>query len=83
MVFPGGSVVKNPPTNAGDVGSIPGPGRSLDQEDPWRRKWQPASIFLPGKSHGLRSLVGYSPWHHRRVRRNLATRLRVTDHVAE
>ena len=28
MVFPGGSVVKNPPTSAGDVGSIPGPGRS-------------------------------------------------------
>ena len=28
---------------------------------PWRRKWQPTPIFLPGKSHGLRSLVGYSP----------------------
>ena len=27
----------------------------------WRRKWQPTSIFLPGKSHGQRSLVGYSP----------------------
>ena len=29
---------------------------------PWRRKWQPALVFLPGKSHGQRSLVGYSPW---------------------
>ena len=29
---------------------------------PWRRKWQPTPVFLPGKSHGLRSLVGYSPW---------------------
>ena len=29
---------------------------------PWRRKWQPTSVFLPGKSHGQRSLVGYSPW---------------------
>ena len=29
---------------------------------PWRRKWQPTPIFLPGKSHGRRSLVGYSPW---------------------
>ena len=29
---------------------------------PWRRKWQPPPIFLPGKSHGWRSLVGYSPW---------------------
>ena len=29
-------------------------------EDPWRRKWQPTPVFLPGKSHGLRSLVDYS-----------------------
>ena len=28
----------------------------------WRRKWQPTSIFLPGKSQGQRSLAGYSPW---------------------
>ena len=28
---------------------------------PWRRKWQPTLVFLPGKSHGQRSLVGYSP----------------------
>ena len=31
---------------------------------PWRRKWQPIAIFLPGKSHGQRSLVGYNPWSH-------------------
>ena len=29
---------------------------------PWRRKWQPTLVFLPGKSHGWRSLVGCSPW---------------------
>ena len=29
---------------------------------PWRRKCQPTPVFLPGKSHGQRSLVGYSPW---------------------
>ena len=29
---------------------------------PWRRKWQPTPVFLPGESHGWRSLVGYSPW---------------------
>ena len=29
---------------------------------PWRRTWQPTPGFLPGKSHGQRSLVGYSPW---------------------
>ena len=28
---------------------------------PWRRKWQPTPVFLPGESHGRRSLVGYSP----------------------
>ena len=32
---------------------------------PWRRKWQPAPVFLPGKSHGQRSLGGYSPWGHK------------------
>ena len=42
--------------NAEDPGSIPGP------EDPWRRKWQPTLVILPGKSHGQKSLVGYSPW---------------------
>ena len=29
---------------------------------PWRRKWQPTPGLLPGKFHGLRSQVGYSPW---------------------
>ena len=29
---------------------------------PWSGKWQPTPVFLPGKSHGQRSLVGYSPW---------------------
>ena len=32
---------------------------------PWRRKWQPTPVFLPGESHGQRSLAGYSPWGHR------------------
>ena len=39
---------------------------------PWRRKWQPAPVFLPGKSCGQRSLVGCSPWGCR-VRHDLAT----------
>ena len=34
---------------------------------PWRRKWQPTPVFLCGKSHGQRSLVGYSPWGHKVV----------------
>ena len=39
----------------------------------WRRKWQPTPVFLPGESHGKRSLAGYSPWGHR-VRHALATK---------
>ena len=31
----------------------------------WRRKWQPTSILLPGKSHGQRNLGGSSPWGHK------------------
>ena len=32
------------------------------RKKPWRRKWQPTPVFLPGKSHGEKSLVDYSPW---------------------
>ena len=32
------------------------------RKNPWRRKWQPTPVFLPGKSHGQRSLADYSPW---------------------
>ena len=31
---------------------------------PWRRKWQPTPVFLPGESRGQRRLMGYSPWGH-------------------
>ena len=41
---------------------------------PCRRKWQPTPVFLPGESHGQRSLVGYSWWGYRRVRHELATK---------
>ena len=50
-------MVKNPPANVGDVDLIPGVGKI-----PWRRKWQPTPVFLPGKSHGQRGMVDYSPW---------------------
>ena len=116
--FPCGSAGKEPPWNAGDLGSIPGlcrsPGEgkgyplqysslenSMDcivrgvaksrtsksdwikvpplwphlitslcshtriRKIPWRRKWQPTPAFPPGKSHGQRSLAGYSPWDHK------------------
>ena len=38
---------------------------SLGREIPWKSKWQPTPGLLPGKSHGQRSLVGYSPWGHK------------------
>ena len=60
--FPGGSM---PPANAGDMGSFPGSERS-----PWRRKWQLTPVFLSGKYSGQKSLAGYSPWGHKRVRHN-------------
>ena len=45
---------KNQPANAEDVGQV--------RKITWRRKWQPTPVFLPGKSHGQRSLEGCSPW---------------------
>ena len=54
---PSGSEVKASAWNAGNLGSIPGSGRS-----PGEGKWQPIPVLLPGESHGGRSLVGYSPW---------------------
>ena len=53
-------VEKNLPADEGDardMGSIPGSGKI-----PCSRKWQPTPVFLPGKSHGQRSLAGYSLW---------------------
>ena len=60
------NISQNLPASAGDTKDVRG------QEDPWSRKWQLAPGFLPGKSHGQRSLVGYSPRGHR-VRHNWAT----------
>ena len=55
--FPGGSEVKNLPAmlemQEMQIGKI--------------QAWQPTPVFLPGKSHGERSLAGYSPWGPKRV----------------
>ena len=65
-----GSVVKNPPANAGDrQGSNP-----WDRKIPWRSTWQSTPVFLSGESHEQRSLAGYSPWGHKRVKHDLATK---------
>ena len=60
MSFPGGTIVKNPLVNAGDAKRC-----RFDSwvgKMPWTRKEQPTPVFLPGESHGQRSLVGYSLW---------------------
>ena len=57
--FPGGTVVNNPPVNAGDTRC------GLDpwvRKISWRRKWQATPVFLPGKFHGQKSQEGYNPW---------------------
>ena len=65
--FPGGSVVKNQPANSG--GSIPGLGRSPEEGN-----GNPVQYACLEKSHGQRSLVGYSPWGIKRVGHDLATK---------
>ena len=62
-------LIKNP-GNAGDTSLIPG-----SVKIPWSRKWHPTPVFLPGKSHGQRSLVGYRPQGYRRAGHDLVTKL--------
>ena len=47
---------------------------SLSWKDLWRRKWQATPVFMPGKSHEQRSLMGSSPQGHKRVGHDLATK---------
>ena len=58
----GGSDSKESACNAGDPGFYPWVGKI-----PWRREWQPTPVFLPGKSHGQRNLVGYNPQSHKEL----------------
>ena len=62
-------MVKNPPASAGDTGSTPRLGRS-----PGEGTHSSILAFLPGRSHGQRSLAGYRPWGHKRARQNLVTK---------
>ena len=58
----GGSVIKNLPANVGDTGLIPKSGISLGEGI-----GKLTLVLLPGKTHGQRSLAGYSPWDHREL----------------
>ena len=73
-VFPGGSVVKNVPPNTMRLRRC-----EFDpwvRKIPWGRKWQSTPVFLPGKSHEQRILVGCSPRGSKRVRHD-----QVTEHA--
>ena len=61
-------MVKNPPANAGDARSIPRSGRRPGEGS------GNALVFLPGESHGQRSLVGYSLEGRKRVGRDFETK---------
>ena len=61
--FPDGSAGKESACNAGDTGDMPSvPGGKIA----WRI-WQSTPVFMPGESHGWRSLVGCSPWGHKEL----------------
>ena len=62
--FPGGSVIKNPPAmQVMQEMQV----QTLGWENPLEEAWQPTPVFLPGESHGQRSLVGSSPYGHKEL----------------
>ena len=61
-IYQTGSDGKESACNARHLCLIPGSVRY-----PWRRAWLPTPVFLPGESHGERSLAGYSPWGHKEL----------------
>ena len=62
IVFSGGSNVKEPTCQYQRPGFDPWVGKI-----PCRRAWQPTPVFLPGESHGQRSLADHSPWGHKEL----------------
>ena len=63
-------MVKNLPVDARNLRNT---GDPWVGKIPWRRAWLPIPVFLPGESHRLRSLAGYSPWGHKELDRTEAT----------
>ena len=71
--FPGGASGKEPVCQCRRCGFDPWVGSI-----PWSRKWQSTLVFLPGESHGQRSLAGYSPWGHKELDTTEDGRMRST-----
>ena len=65
-------MVKNPPANSGDISD------PWVRKIPWRRKWLPTPVSLPGELHGERSLVDYSRWGYKQS--NITEQLTVSLH---
>ena len=64
---------KNPSVRAGDARDV--------CSIPSRRKWQSTPVFLPGKSHGQRSLVGYGPWNLKKSLTQLSMHVHTHTHT--
>ena len=73
MDFPGGSDGKAPCLQCRRPGFDPWVGKI-----PWRKEWQPTPVFLPGKSHGQRSLAVCCPWSRKEL--GMTERLTLTQH---
>ena len=73
--LPGGSDSRESGCNVGtrNVGPIPWRLEGNLEKIPWRREWQPSPVFLPGESHGQRSLAGNTPMGLQRGRHNWVT----------
>ena len=69
--LPGGISGKEPAANAGEERDARF--NPWVEKFPWRRKWQPTPVFLPGKSPGQKKLAGYSLWYHKELDTTEAT----------
>ena len=47
--------------------NLPAMQETCIRKTPWRKKWLPTPVFLPGELHGQKSLEGYSPWGHKEL----------------
>ena len=76
--FPGGSDGKESSCQHRRLGFNP-----WLRKIPWRRKWQPTPVLLPGKSCGWRSLIHYSPWGHKELdtTERLHSDMQMTPHL--
>ena len=71
-------VIKYPLTWGGGSGNV-----FFRPTIPWRRKWQPIPVFLPGESHRQRNLADYSPWGHNELDTTEQLSMQCTPHISD